>query len=520
MYKILIVDDEKKEREGIALLIKRYGYDLKVSLAGSGEEALKFMEREFFDILLTDIKMPHMDGITLIREAQKRGSHPICIIYSAYGEFEYAQNAISLGVLEYLLKPVRLEAFAELFERVIGMCISKEKDRQEKKKIIYVQEEAEYLKKSRDLLNFLEWEEVQENQDSREILDRMKEELSSCINFDTDVCIPVILSCFSNLFAIWWDKYRKEIEDQLGGHMMIINNTDNQVIILLIRKKGEVRFSEVRKRCEALLEASRERYQLELFLVLGEETQSLDQLRKEYGELKEQLDYQFFVSRSVLMVRDEFFSLKKENSMLELYLEKIYNCAKMSDYRGIRKELEKVFAYVEKQTGFSSIYIKYTFTDLLKKICDHTKSGMNLVACIEQIYQAKSMGEVKRIMFEALDEMEKVKCVEAKENRLVRMTKNIIHEKYGENDLNVSYIADELHVSSAYLSSLYKIETGQNLVKYITWYRIEKSKELLKQTNLKISDVAERVGYLNVSYYISIFRNYEGCSPVQFREKE
>ena len=177
MYKILIVDDEKKEREGIALLIKRYGYDLKVSLAGSGEEALKFMEREFFDILLTDIKMPHMDGITLIREAQKRGSHPICIIYSAYGEFEYAQNAISLGVLEYLLKPVRLEAFAELFERVIGMCISKEKDRQEKKKIIYVQEEAEYLKKSRDLLNFLEWEEVQENQDSREILDRMKEEL-------------------------------------------------------------------------------------------------------------------------------------------------------------------------------------------------------------------------------------------------------------------------------------------------------------------------------------------------------
>ena len=115
--------------------------------------------------------------------------------------------------------------------------------------------------------------------------------------------------------------------------------------------------------------------------------------------------------------------------------------------------------------------------------------------------------------------MQEEKKEEVKENRLVRMAKELVYEKYSESDLNVSYIAEQLQVSSAYLSTFYKMETGKNLVKFITWYRVEKSKELLRQTNMKVSDVAERVGYLNVSYYISIFRNHEGCSPVQYRER-
>ena len=108
---------KKKEREGIALLLKRFGFPLRTAFAQNGEDALKIMEKNYFDILLTDIKMPYMDGIQLIRETQKRGLNPICIIYSAYGEFEYAQNAISLGVQEYLLKPVKLDAFKALFEK-------------------------------------------------------------------------------------------------------------------------------------------------------------------------------------------------------------------------------------------------------------------------------------------------------------------------------------------------------------------------------------------------------------------
>ena len=155
MYNILIVDDEKKERDGITRLIRRYGFQLKVSQASNGEEALEEFEKHPFDILLTDIKMPFMDGIELIKEVQKRGYNPICVIYSAYGEFEYAQNAISLGVREYLLKPIRLDAFDELFHKVIDLCRAKDEVEQEKEKVKEAYEEVAAYRLGWKMLNYL-----------------------------------------------------------------------------------------------------------------------------------------------------------------------------------------------------------------------------------------------------------------------------------------------------------------------------------------------------------------------------
>ena len=129
MYRILIVDDERNERTGIEKLIRRYQFHLEVVQASNGREALEKFEQNGIDILLTDIKMPLMSGIELIKEVHKRGWDPICIIYSAYGEFEYAQNAIALGVMQYLLKPIKMQEFQNLFEHVVSLC--EEKDHQQ-----------------------------------------------------------------------------------------------------------------------------------------------------------------------------------------------------------------------------------------------------------------------------------------------------------------------------------------------------------------------------------------------------
>lgn len=516
MYNILIVDDEKKEREGIALLLKRYGFSLHSALAQNGEEALEMMEKSRFDILLTDIKMPYMDGIQLIREVQKRGLNPVCIIYSAYGEFEYAQSAISLGVQEYLLKPVKLDAFKELFEKVVAICQEKEEKNRQKNDIIQVQEEAAQQKMSWKLFNYLESEDTEANTSNH--WSSLGQEFAGLIQ--NKICVPLVVSCYSNLFSIEWEEYLKDIREYFGKDTIIINNIDNQILVLLIRDKEDFRIAEAKKDCEVLIEKSGKKYRVNIFMVLGKGMENLIELKKEYTELKDLLDYQFFVSKSMVLVHDEDYFLKKENDMLSLYFERVFNCAKMQDYTGMKKEFAKIFAYVTKQTGFSSIYVKYTFTDAMKQISEYTQSGVDMVPCIQKIYQARTLEEVNKTLNGFLDEMKANRKEEVKENRLVRMAKEIIYEKYSESDLNVSYIAEELHVSSAYLSTLYKMETGKNLVKFITWYRVEKSKELLRQTNMRISDVAEKVGYLNVSYYISIFRNYEGCSPVQYREKE
>ena len=102
-----------------------------------------------------------MDGIELIKEVQKRGYNPICVIYSAYGEFEYAQNAISLGVREYLLKPIRLEAFKELFDKVVDLCRAKDEVVKEKEQIRQVKEEVTAYRLGWKLLSWLETAEKQ-----------------------------------------------------------------------------------------------------------------------------------------------------------------------------------------------------------------------------------------------------------------------------------------------------------------------------------------------------------------------
>ena len=124
---------------------------------------------------------------------------------------------------------------------------------------------------------------------------------------------------------------------------MIITNTDNQIVVLLIRERDFYRTAETKKECEILIEKSQKKYQVNIFVILGKKTESLKELKKEYTELKDKLDYQFFVYKSMVLVHDEDYFLKKENDMLSLYFERIFNCASMQDYSGIKKEFVKVY---------------------------------------------------------------------------------------------------------------------------------------------------------------------------------
>ncbi len=122
MYKALVVDDEKIGRDGIKFLMKKYNDQIEVAEAINGRVALEHIRSNQVDILITDIKMPIMGGMELIREVYKDFPHLKIIILSGYGEFEYAQNALKMGVCEYLLKPVSKDDFDEAIEKVLTKC--------------------------------------------------------------------------------------------------------------------------------------------------------------------------------------------------------------------------------------------------------------------------------------------------------------------------------------------------------------------------------------------------------------
>ncbi|MCD8012590.1 MAG: response regulator [Lachnospiraceae bacterium] len=505
MYKILIVDDERNERTGIEKLIRRFHYPLEIRQAARGQEALEIMERERVDILLTDIKMPFMTGMELIENVHKKGIYPICVIYSAYGEFEYAQNAISLGVVQYLLKPIKISEFQELFDRLLSMCEEEEKQKIQNEQLKQSMKMAENERLHRQILRYLESE---------------SSDLSYVVqsDFEQHTWIPVVLCNYSYLFSRFWENYENDMYNIIGKNAFIINKDDSQLLIFM--RADELQSGKtIEKICEDLISLSKTKYQSEIFMIVGAECGKISELKSEYEKMREQLDYQFFLTESSYFIEEENRFIKKKSDMLPLYFEKIATCCRLKDYSGMKAEFEKAFEYVEKTVGFSSIYIKFTFSEEIKQCCEILNNSERILEVVEDIYDSHSISQVKSAVLHLIDDLAQSQTGYPNESRTVFLAKRFVHDHFQDCTLSVSSIADELNLSAAYLSTLFKTETKQTLVKYISSYRLEKAKELLVTTNMKIVDVSEKVGYMNTSYFISLFRNNTGCSPAKYRER-
>ena len=121
MYKILVVDDESIEREGISFLIEKYKFPLEVAQATNGKTALEYMRTHPIDILLTDVKMPQMDGLELARHTFEKYPDVRILVFSAYGEFEFAKKAMAAQAVSYLLKPIEVDEFQRVMTQIIAL---------------------------------------------------------------------------------------------------------------------------------------------------------------------------------------------------------------------------------------------------------------------------------------------------------------------------------------------------------------------------------------------------------------
>ena len=135
--KILLVDDERTEREGIRFLIEKFQFELEVAEAANGKLAMEYLQKyQDVDILLTDVKMPYMDGLQLAKYAKENRPDVIIIIFSAYSEFDYAKKACEVSAVNYLLKPIEVEEFKQVMEHVIALCRQKKQWKEQKENLL------------------------------------------------------------------------------------------------------------------------------------------------------------------------------------------------------------------------------------------------------------------------------------------------------------------------------------------------------------------------------------------------
>lgn len=134
MYRILIVDDERIERRGIRFLLRKIGVEMEVMEASNGKEAFEYLQKQEVDILFTDVKMPFMDGLELIQNVVPNHPHMKTVIFSGYSEFEYVKHALTLGVKNYILKPVDPKEFEKTVSQIMRELEQEQLQKQLKEK--------------------------------------------------------------------------------------------------------------------------------------------------------------------------------------------------------------------------------------------------------------------------------------------------------------------------------------------------------------------------------------------------
>lgn len=194
---------------------------------------------------------------------------------------------------------------------------------------------------------------------------------------------------------------------------------------------------------------------------------------------------------------------------------------KMKDVTFLRIHFDALCKKYRSQSNFSHIYIKFVFSNLLKDFYD-ALPGANedeFASQIDKLYTSEDFNCIMDIVNHNIDILEKSFISNPLTmHREIETVKEYIHNHYSE-ELGAQQLADMVYLAPSYLSSLFKKETGQNLSKYIKQYRMEKAKELLTDTNMKIVNISEKTGYPNVSYFCQSFREYFGVSPQKFRDK-
>lgn len=500
-YKILLVDDEQSEREGVSFLIERYGYPLEIKQASNGQKALELMEREAFDILFTDVKMPVMDGLTLAKEVARAYPETVIIIFSAYSEFDYAKRALEARVVNYLLKPVEVEEFRSCMEDVI------ERIRKNRAEATQDQENQERVREALLHRVFLS-RRVPEGEE-----ERLKELLFAG---EQEGCLPVFFEFTDNYFEHNAEAFQKMARVYFQG--VTFSEILPGIAYLLLRSPEYKDGARLKEQLEKLLKALKRRQ--ECLVVVGKMVFSLEELLSQLTEMDEVRREVFGYGDRILYAGDGGDRQARYARDIEAVKNDIFSAIEGREPDKIREGCRKLQGALSVSRDLSRIYIQHLLYSIVKELYDKMPQVgyEDALVMAEEFFSRKTPEKVLSDFSAVVDRiLTAVPEDNKEESELIARIKRFIQKNY-KSELGLGDVASAVGLAPAYVSHIFKKETGQGIVEYITELKMKKARQLLKDKSLKIVQVAKICGYENQSYFNKLFKSYYGMTPVQYRE--
>ena len=506
MYKILVVDDEKIERKGVIFLFKQMDIECEIEEIVNGQAALEYLETHEVDILLTDVKMPHMDGMEFIQKIKKRNLNPNMkiIIVSGYSDFEYAKLAVKLGVSDYILKPVDPKEFEPTLRKIIDELDSQKYEQDLKEKSMSFMKQH-YLY---SLVNGLGANEVEE-------LGLSKKELN------VDYHRLMLFEFGHSFFGKSDNSFLQNMQECIGDiEFEYLNLNTNQCIIFFNKKESDEKYW--RELAAKIQEMILNEHKTATYIAISKDFEDASDITAAYEEAENLMENRFYETESKIYISyaDDEISMD-EHVDDDTIMKQMKQDIKMKDTENLKVHFEKLCMKYKRKNDFSQVYIKFIFSNLLKDFYDNLPdvSALDLNSEIEKLYKSVDFQTVIDIVNINIRRLEETfQSNPQMIHREIESVKQYIYEHYGE-EISVEYLADLVYMAPSYLSCVFKKETGQNLSKFIKAYRMEKAKEMLEESHKKIVTISNEVGYPNVSYFCQSFREYFGISPQKFRSQ-
>jgi len=521
LHKILVVDDIVWIRKGlIALLSKKF--DFVYTQAQNGQEALAQVEADKPDIIITDVKMPGMDGIELLRQLREKDYQLPVIIISGHGEFEYAQSALKMGAVGYILKPVSEEMIFRDVERAIAQL-------ENRRLFTSVQEQNEHLKQQqheRELKTALGEFLVKDKTAGKAILDewlterprrfftlllvKINQDFGSGTVFEPEDAELIKLSVANiagdvaqNIQSIWFDHPEQPLL---------------QMALLSSERAEDLAFAKERI-AKAVVETARESLQVTVTVGTGAVCDGLSHelYRQARGALNKSLLQGAGDTYRYTPLSDQTAPMPDFSApLLETYLAR-------RDLEGLGGYLRSLLLSGQNNHGYAYVfYLSSQILDILTR-----EFGIS----VYEIAKIKTLNDEYLSKFDTMEQVieELCECAgrvfqafgqkDTSQQSTALRVKEYIDENYAE-ELSVKGLSAKFGLSYAHLSSVFKQQCDTGIVQYITTVRMNQAAKMLADTTADIAAISEAVGYVDTQYFYRVFKKHFGETPLIYRSRQ
>lgn len=514
LYRVMLADDEPIMRKALLTLTDwgQIGCQI-VYTAANGQEVLEHLESVACDILITDIRMPGQDGIELARYIWENKLPVKVIILTGYADFSYAQSAVKYGVVDYVTKTGAFDSLITAVER------AKEKIEEEQKNRSLSDGEAETKNLLKSVFDGSLYEAEAIKEDFEKLRIRLENYVVLLIQFRMGderegKGLKSVYQSLDNFFSMVF-----------ASHMVQAVPVERDMFAVVLTDMQEECGEVIRSQCGQIIDMMDNFMQLYAYIGVGGYHKEMAELKTAYNEAERALGYSFVPEAEKV----HFFADYRDNEeayppQIEQQIEKI--CTEVQKGRASEAvELFQELSVMQKQFCCSEHMIKNSGI-LLQSRCRRVLSEYD-----KTIYEVTGMHEsISRTIYHCryMEEYEKLlkKIVEKtagtvhiavnRKDALVYECQRYIAEHYERNIL-VNDIAREIGASASYLSRIFKQSTGQTIIYTLNQKKLEKAKEYMQNSDLKIYEIAERLGFENATYFSHFFKKYEGVSPKDYK---